>query len=171
MYNKVKDGYRWRCGKCKRERSAREESFFKDSNVTLPNWIRLIEAWSIDENCTINQLCAAAQVTETTVKGMLKSICEMRNWAVFDDRDCNVGGVGVPVIILPIGAICKENHRLLLMVDGNAIQVVHNQAVLPVKNGLSVFSNVSGVQGQVLNAAAVHPEVNSPFGVQDVKEG
>ena len=45
--SKTKDGFRWRCtGECKGERTIKYESFFRDANVTVPEWLRFIIEWS-----------------------------------------------------------------------------------------------------------------------------
>ena len=145
--SKVKDGYRWRCGKCRRERTARELSFFQDSNVSIPYWIRAVNVWCQNERFTIDDVRAAAHVARSTAKSMVKAIREMCDRVVFEDTGMFVGGVGVPVVIVLSGAMCNARHPVLFLFDGTKLQLVHNQATLPIQDGSTVFSDVQGVDG------------------------
>ena len=92
VYGKVKDGFRWRCGICKRERTVRENSFFQESNVPIPKWIQFVDCWSRNDSFTVDDVRVAAGVSPTTTKSMLKAVREMCNRVAFNDVGMFVGG-------------------------------------------------------------------------------
>ena len=90
VYGKVKDGFRWRCGICKRERTVRENSFFQESNVPIPKWIQFVDCWSRNDSFTVDDVRVAAGVSPTTAKSMLKVVREMCDRVAFMTMECSL---------------------------------------------------------------------------------
>ena len=141
---KVQDGWRWRC--CRIEKTIKVESFFKDSNVSFPKWMRFIVAWSRDQNYTIENLKNAAPVGKTAAKSMLKCVRDMCDRSLYDESDATfLGGNGASVVIVPTTVRCKSGHDILLFHDGAKCFLAHHQN-MPLKEGSSVFTDIVGLQ-------------------------
>ena len=100
MADKKKDGWRWRCTICKSSKSVRHNSFFKDSNLPIVTWMKLIRDWA-ENNATVSELKLDLTLSKRTVMGALKNLRDMCH-RVVDDNGLSVGGQGTPVVILEV---------------------------------------------------------------------
>ena len=158
VYRKAKDGYAWRCGKCKASPSVKLESFFYQSHISFPNWMRFFDHWLRHEEATAEQLQVAANVEgEKTPLSMLAAARSMCDRVVFDDDASFPGGPGVPVAVIPTGSKCNGGHDLLLIWDGTNQNVIHRDNPIPIKANSTIFTDVPGFQP---NSCVVHNYAN-----------
>ena len=167
---KVKDAWRWRCSSCKSEKSIKSVSFFQDSNVILPDWIRFIQEWTRHERPSIDQLrnSTAVRIGECTAKSMVKCIREFCDRLVFEYPDEKLGGNGAPVAVVGVGVRCNLGHEILLYIGENSEHLVHNHNGLPIKEGSRIYTDLPALPAAAPNNCIVLGTVDCP--IQGVEE-